>query len=126
MIGTDEELKIRDKQDFIDKYYVETGYDYDCEKPVDFEYIGRCKPIDLDHDGDNFVGSSDYYEFNVYDSFEEALEHHHKRIDTVELVEEGLTSEQIYRFKEFSIEKMNNNDYRAKYGLAPVEDELEK
>lgn len=102
MIGTEEEFKIRESQDFIEKYFVEYWYDYSRnEPPFAGEQVGKCKPIDLIHDGENWLGRNDKYEFCIYDSFEEALNHRHMDIDKLELVEEGLTEEQIIKFREY-------------------------
>ena len=117
-ILTSEEKKKYDTSPFIDKYYVESFYNYgfDDEKDyIDFEVIGRAREMDLVHDGENFCGRSNAYSFDIYNSLEIALKNHHKRIDKVEF--SNLTDKEMVMVKSFIEQKMNDDNYLSKYGL---------
>lgn len=111
---TDEERVVYEKSPFINKFSVESFYDY--ESKVDFETISRAREMDERYDGDNFSGSSDSYNFNLYDTLEDALNHHHKRIDLVSF--ENLTDDELKIAKDFVKEKLSNEEYLKNYGLS--------
>lgn len=111
---TDEEIEQYEKSPFINKFSVESFYDYEIE--VDSETISRAREMDLKYDGDNFVGSYDAYEFDLYDTLEDALNHHHKRIDLVNF--ENLTDDELKIAKDFVKEKLNDEEYLKKYGFS--------
>lgn len=111
---TDVENKQYEKSPFINKFSVESFYDYESE--VDFETISRAREMDKKYDGDNFSGRNDSYNFNLYDTLEDALNHHHKRIDLVNF--ENLTDYELKIAKDFVKEKLNDEEYLKKYGLS--------
>lgn len=111
---TDEERVVYEKSPFINKFSVESFYDYESE--ADFETISRAREMDEKYDGDNFSGRNDSYDFNLYDTLEDALNHHHKRIDLVNF--ENLTDDELKIAKDFVKEKLNDEEYLKKYGLS--------
>ena len=111
---TDVENKQYEKSPFINKFSVESFFDYESE--VDFETISRAREMDKKYDGDNFSGRNDSYNFNLYDTLEDALNHHHKRIDLVNF--ENLTDYELKIAKDFVKEKLNDEEYLKKYGLS--------
>lgn len=110
---SEQETKTYQTSPFIDKFSVESFYD--LETKTDTETISRAREMDLEHDGENFTGTYDSYEFNLYDTLEEALNNHHKRIDCVEF--ENLTEDEMKIVNAFVKEKMNDKTYLARYGL---------
>lgn len=111
---TDEENKQYEKSPFINKFSVESFYDY--KSKVDFETISRAREMDERYDGDNFSGKSDSYNFNLYDTLEDALNHHHRRIDLVSF--KNLTEDELKIAKDFVKEKLNDEEYLKNYGLS--------
>lgn len=111
---TDVEIEQYEKSPFINKFSVESFYDYEIE--VDSETISRAREMDEKYDGDNFSGRNDSYNFNLYDTLEDALNHHHKRIDLVNF--ENLTDDELKIAKDFVKEKLNDEEYLKKYGLS--------
>lgn len=111
---TDEERVVYEKSPFINKFSVENFYDYVSK--VDFETISRAREMDERYDGDNFSGSNDAYNFNLYDTLEDALNHHHRRIDLVSF--ENLTDDELKIAKDFVKEKLSDKEYLKNYGLS--------
>ena len=109
-----EEEKIRYKKSpFINKFSVESYYNYESKK--DYEIISRAREMDVNYDGDNFYERGCSYKFNVYNTLEEALNNHYKRIDLVEF--EHLSDEELVVVNKFIENKMHDEEYLARYGL---------
>lgn len=102
------------KSPFIDKYSVDNSWN-NLDR-TNFETISRAREMDLDIDGDNCSGRDGGYSFNLYDTLEEALNHHHLRIDKVKF--ENLTDEEMKIVNKFKEEKMNDETYLSRYGVS--------
>lgn len=111
---TDEERVVYEKSPFINKFSVESYYNYESKK--DYEIIARAREMDAEYNGDNFSDRDCSYKFNVYDTLEDALKHHHKRIDLVEF--ENLTDDELKIAKDFVKEKLRDEEYLKKYRLS--------
>ena len=109
------ELKNYEDSPFVEKYYVESLYDY--IDGTDYEVISRAREIDITHDGECCSSSHSNYRFKIYDSLIEALNNLQKRIDLVEF--ENLSDDEMIFVEKVTRNKMHDWDYLSKYGLTP-------
>lgn len=92
---------------------------------LEFETISRAREMDIKYDGGIYEPPiNEYYYFNLYDTLEEALNHHRKRIDKVTF--KNLTEEEMKIVEAYKEEKMNDDTYLAKFGISKKNDEETK
>ena len=109
------------------KYAVISFYNYNCQPAEDWVRVCRATNEMLDEDGTNWVGSSDAYSLDCYDTIQEAMENANfwfssitydeafdddEKKDVVEYINQTLTREYIEKHYPYRAE---HNDYKEKY-----------
>ncbi len=98
-------------------YGVESFYDED----MDGVTIFHASPEDLEHDGENWVGSYDAYRLNCYPSLEEAIKNAGFWAPSIGYIGE-FSEEEIAEIGRVTESLVTNEAYTEKFGRLPEKD----